>query len=663
MIQGYIPVPIEHFGGLICSWPPEMLDVSLLTEAVNLRFSESEVASREGITRAFASPNRTTITGLIGYVATDGTEVPLVLDATGALLVESPAGAGYLAAAAPGHTLAIPTGARMEGVTAFGRAYLAFGDGRQGVGTPASFDGIHLDPVTIPGPTAPLSPADSGTTGNIAAGVRYVLVLYQTREGSLSPVGLSIANWAAAGGKQATVASLPIAPTDQVVARVVAFTVAGGSSDGPYFYIGETQVVNGVTETSTVVNDNTTTSATFNFDDAFLAASNDVSDQFRAQLLPKLSGVAFSQTTQRMLWWGDAAQSSTVYCSEPADAGVYFGDTGFFQVAEGSGEPVTAVFEFRNQIYVALRDGLYLVTPNDGEPATWAIQQISPGVGACGPRAVAVGNGYCLLVHRTGAYRFDGSAPTLVSDELLGPSPDRPGLWERINWAYERLIWVAIDHEVKCARIGVPLDGATTCSHILKVSYLDGWDKSIRFSPFTARYHYFPGRRWSLDTIAASQAARVQRPLAQAGMPADRRLGQSQMLLASAAADGAVGYVDPGATLDAGQPFHWALRTGAVSAAELLKQNRQGMELIGSVQVRARGSGAVKIEAVADGGDPQVILQAELHDRLQGDAAGLALAGGEAVGLRLSDASNGAAMRLLALYAFARPWWSLRPGR
>ncbi|HUX66384.1 MAG TPA: hypothetical protein VMV31_02730, partial [Terriglobales bacterium] len=211
MIQGYIPVPIEHFGGLICSWPPEMLDVSLLVEATNVRFTQAEAASREGISRAFASPNQAAITGLVGYVQPSGTEIPLVLDATGSLLMESPAGAGYLRAAAPGHTFVIPPGALMEGVAAFGRTYLAFGDGQQGLASPASFDGANLDPVTIAGPTGAIAPSDSATAGNIAAGVRYVLVLYKTREGSLSPAGLSIANWAAAGGKQATVASLPIA--------------------------------------------------------------------------------------------------------------------------------------------------------------------------------------------------------------------------------------------------------------------------------------------------------------------------------------------------------------------------------------------------------------------------------------------------------------------
>ncbi|MGH9482556.1 MAG: hypothetical protein ACRD1L_10760, partial [Terriglobales bacterium] len=311
--------------------------------------------------------------------------------------------------------------------------------------------------------------------------------------------------------------------------------------------------------------------------------------------------------------------------------------------------------------------GLYLVTPNNGDPATWSINQVARGVGVSGPRALAVGDGFVIFVHRTGAFTFDGGVPALVSDELLGASRDRPGLWERINWAYDNLIWVAIDHEEKCVRIGVPLDGATTCSHILKVSYLDGWDPSIRFSPFTARYHFFPGRRWSLDTIAATQAVRIRRTLPAPGggfIPADQRTAQSQMLLGSAAANGRVYYLNPGAVDDDGVPFAWALRTGAVSAAELLKQNRQGMELVGLVQVRARGRGRVSVEAAVNDGDPQRFMEMDLADRPEGDYAGLALAQGEAVGLRLASLDNddgGAALRLRALYAFAKPVWALRP--
>src|SRR6185312_16454355 len=101
---------------------------------------------------------------------------------------------------------------------------------------------------------------------------------------------------------------------------------------------------------------------------------------------------------------------------------------------------------------------------------------------------------------------------------------------------------------------------------------------------------------------------------------------------------------------------------GAVSAAELLKQQRQGMELAGVVQLRARGSGAVHIESVVDEAPPQTVASLALPAEVQGDLRCLALAQGEAVGLRLSNQGVAAAMHLQSLYVFVRPTWTLRPG-
>lgn len=661
MIEGYVKVPVEHFGGWVTSWPPEMLDSQLLTEATNVRFTQAEVSVREGLSLAFATPSLQEARGLADYSQLDGTEQPVVLDAGGKLYVETPAGSGTLQSADPISDVTPPAGCWMNAASAFNRLYMGFSDGQVGTGTPASFDGTHVDPVTIAAPLGPSAAADAATAGNVAAGTRYGVVMYMTREGSLTAPGAPF-QWTAAGGKQVTVSGLPIGP-QQVEARVVAFTVAGGSSAGPYFYIGFSQTSNGVSETTTVVPGNVTTSATFNFDDDFLAASNDVSDQFRAIVLPNLAGVMFSQLTQRLLWWGDGAQPSAVYCSNPGDAGVYYGDTGFFQVEEGSGLRVTAVFELRNQLYVALERGLYLVTPNDGDPATWQVTRVSQSVGASGLRAVAVGSDFAFLVHEAGAYVFDGGQPTRVNDELLGPAHATPGAWEQIHWSRQQFIWAHIDHDEKCVRVGVPTQGSSECDTVYKVSYLDGWDPSLRFSSFTARYHYFPGRRWSRDTIAASQAVWVRRPLTLDGTPSDLRMSEAQILLAGAGGQGSVYYLDPDSAQDADSPIAWAVTTGAFSAAERTQQMRQGVEMVGLVQLRAQGSGTLRVEAVV-GKASLPVGEVALGDGLEGSYSLLAMAQGEAVSMRLSG--GGAAglcpAQVAALYGFCRPTWTLWAG-
>ncbi|MGH9468265.1 MAG: hypothetical protein ACRD1Y_13010 [Terriglobales bacterium] len=661
MLQSYTSIPLEHFGGLITNWPPEMLDCDLMVEATNVRYSQSEVSTREGLTLAMATPSGAAVRGLADFVHLNGTEQPVVFDAEGHLYAESPAGSGTLQAADPGSELHLPSGAWMNAAAAYNRLYMGFGNGLTGSAAPASFDGTNLDPVTLAGPSSTAAGADSGTVGNIAAGVRYGVVLYKTREGSLTaPSGYF--SWTAAGEKQALVTNIPIGGPP-VVARVIAFTVAGGSSAGPYFYIETPQAVNGVNETATVVDDNSTTSATFNFDDDFLGASLDTSDQFRAMLLPTIQSVMFSQTTQRLLWWGDPAQPATVYCSQPGDAGLYFGDTGFFQVEEGSGLNVTAVFEFRNQLYVALQRGIYLVTPNDGDPATWSITKIAEAVGVCSPRALAVGSEFVFLVHPTGAYVFDGSTPNWLSEELFGPSAAKPGAWEQINWAQAAQIWCAVDHENKCVRVGVPTGQSVVCDTIYKLSYLDGWEPSLRFSPFTARYHYFPGRRWSKDTIAASQAVAVRRAIALPPEPADLRLGEQQTLVASSGNSGAIYFLDPSSAQDGTEPIAWSLTTGAFSASQVTRMQRQGVEMLGLVQVRGTGTGTLRLEAITDGRPAALLAMRTLDPAISRSVQATAMITGEAVSLRLSGAGDGqpCAVQLQAVYVFARAMWALWP--
>lgn len=655
MIEGYTSVAIERFGGLVTSWPEEMLDVSLAARAENVRFSQSGVASREGLTPI--AQFGAAIEGLAELTQSGGTPLPVVFDANGALWTERPAGSGTFVAASATGLVTPPARSRMQAAEAYGRLYCAFSDGAQGTGTPATFDGANLDPATTPAPTAPVQAQDGTVAGAIAAGTRYVTVLFQTRSGSLTAPGPP-ASWSAAGGKEALVSNIPIGPAN-VVARVLAFTVAGGSSAGPYFYIRESQTVNGVVETASVIEDNTSTSASFNFDDAFLGASNDVSDQFRAITLPPQAGVFFSTLTQRMAWWGEPTQPSMVRFSAAQDAGTYYGDTGFLLIADGDGQRITAVFELRDQLFVAKQDSLYVITPNDGDPATWDVLLVSAQIGVSGMNAFDVANGFAVFLHHSGAYYFDGSQPQWISDELTSSSADRPGLWERVNWTQASSIWAIVDVASKEARFGIPLDQAATPSHILKLSFFDGWERSFRFSPFTGRYHYYPGRRWSVDTVGASQARLMVRPLASRALTNDRRVATRQLVLASSNPFGTLTFVDPNATTDCEVPIRSTLEFGAVSVAEQLRMQRQGTEMVGLVQLRARGSGRLYLEAAADGTLWRRVLDISLNELTAGDAQGLAALVGEAVRLRI--VSSAGTWRVMAVYVLARPLWALRP--
>src|SRR6202012_5032785 len=83
-------------------------------------------------------------------------------------------------------------------------------------------------------------------------------------------------------GYELYMANLPIGPSN-VINRTIGFTVADGTNVGPFFYIPEAEVSANVLMTSTVIADNKTTTAFFNFTDEFLEGETetDMTDRLR----------------------------------------------------------------------------------------------------------------------------------------------------------------------------------------------------------------------------------------------------------------------------------------------------------------------------------------------------------------------------------------------
>lgn len=520
MTSGYTPVPCEHFAGLALDWPPEMVIPAGAPVAENVEITEAGVGRREGLSKVFdlAQP--------VAAMASLGPGTPAVaLFGAGAFGAETEAGNGELSNR--GNPATVP--APIRPAVIYGRVYIPNPDGSTGLATgllPYYYDGTEANPVNPPLPTPNLAPGDSGTAGNIAAGLRYVICLLKMPDGSLM-LCPGIGSWTAAGGHEALIGGLPTSFFETTpVAVILAFTVAGGSSAGPFFYIAEGQTVNGVVETSTVSEGDSAASITVNFDDSFLASSTDVTEYLRQIALPSEAAVAYSRLTDRLMWWGEQGQPSLLRLSEPGDAGLYLGDTGFVLVADEDGQSNRAAFEFRGGLYVAKDHSLYRVTPNNGDPATWNVSQVSASVGCCGPMAFADGGDFMLLLGRGGLHLFSGGATQWVSKMLNGADEDHPGIWERINWAEAWRFWVHIDHERKVARCGVALDGATSPSHILRFSYRDGWEGSLRYSAFTGRPHFWPGLRASVDTIAATGCWTIPRTAQLPQVPLDRRMAE-----------------------------------------------------------------------------------------------------------------------------------------
>ncbi len=466
--------------------------------------------------------------------------------------------------------------------------------------------------ITITG-TGAAPPVSNGalitaaSQGNMCTGTRFMVVLFKNRNGyitgmteaSVQPVSVPTP-----GAQQLWAGSIPTGPSPQTAARICCFTVAGGASVGDYFYIAANDTVTGVQMTSTVINDNTTTTAVFNFTDIYLTASTKVTSFFRKVQAPPCVDIYFSESLSRMVLTGATGFTGSHLVSLPADPESFYGDTGVVQPGTLDGQATICWREFMGQSYSLKERSAYLITPAPTDPSTWTATKRWEGVGPVGPRAVDVGNKFMCFVHRSGAYVFFGDQPQRISTDI-------PKTWRSINWDYQHLIWVMIDEESKEVRIGVPLGDATFPSHVLKCNYeeSESFDSPIHQITFGdnmgAGIATAFSRKWSVDDISAYVCERVERKVTSlvagghaAASGADALTRQSQIMFGSSGPDGTVNAIIPGIFNDNGAGIDCVYET--VSIADLMRPQQ-----LGGLSVNAIGYGDLSPSVIiGEGKDP-----------------------------------------------------------
>lgn len=504
--------------------------------------------------------------------------------------------------------------------------------------------------------------------GNICAGQRYAVVLFVNRNGYISGmtqasvIGLNVLN----SGSELYMARVPIGPAN-TAQRIVAFGIAGGTSVGPFAYIPANDSVNGIQMTSTVINNNTDTTATFNFTDIYLnlqlATTTNVTGFFDKIQIPNCSGCYFSPTLNRMIWFPDSSPSGFLI-APVRDPETIFGSTGVLQISENDKEKRMGWVDFQSVQYVLKEKSGHEISVSAVNPGQWTARRRWTGSGPCGPRAYDVGPDFIAYAHRSGAYVFRGDKPQWVSKELRLT-------WKRINWAAQSTIWVTIDDETKEIRFGVPLDQATVPSHVLKLNY----EESPEMDPPAHASIYSRGklvssatsRKWSIDDIAANSCIRAERTLPSLPAGFDNQTGQSQVLFASSNADGAVPGVMPGMLADLTPTVSVGIDSvyECVSPGEELK-----IEQLGGVQANCGGMGAIGVtvlsqtsKATADGGINTVQTEKILKDLIAPNIAYVAQANGlaERYRVRFSNKKTpGTGFDLKSVILWTRPVFGAR---
>jgi hypothetical protein len=205
--------------------------------------------------------------------------------------------------------------------------------------------------------------------------------------------------------------------------------------------------------------------------------------------------------------------TSLVRASFAEDPESYDGVSGFLNISEDDGQAVRAAFLLRERLYFVKERSIY-VTADDGvnEPASWTINEVSRTVGTPSVAGVDTGEDWAVIAGRAGLYMFDGGEPVKISQEI------QP-LWDQINWAAGKTLWVRVDTRNKRILCGVPIGAATSPNRILVLDYRSLASAgeieslgSVLFSTLSGKlYAVGRSRKWCPWNITASSCTLAER--------------------------------------------------------------------------------------------------------------------------------------------------------
>ena len=278
------------------------------------------------------------------------------------------------------------------------------------------------------------------------------------------------------------------------------------------------------------------------FDDTTLPQGVDVTGNLLFVALPPSTDLAFLPSISRMAYVSDLFPTTLIFSEEDFN-GEVDGENDVLSIEASNGALLVGARELLNGMIVACKSsGGYQVVPTADVPARWGVNRLWGIHGPSSGRNIATGRDgstgldYLLFVDpEAGLFKWP---PTLgegeldwLSKELSGANnqdASRMATWDRVNRAAGATIQVVVDDIAKEVKIAVPLDGAMTPSHILTMSYFNGWQPPLMM---TLQGDWVPSRqarRWNVDPIPTNCMAMVQRTLA---TPLDQRVNYHQLLL------------------------------------------------------------------------------------------------------------------------------------
>lgn len=384
--------------------------------------------------------------------------------------------------------------------------------------------------------------ATTATVGNVDTGLRYLVPFFQTKTqyqtgfSNSGPVAVNVTQ----SGWPIQALRVPVGPYN-CEARGVASTVAGASKAGPFTYISEADVESpgfnqpDVAITSTLIEDNVSTTALFNFTDTYLPGATNVTNYFNKEQIPPSVDVYFAKSLQRVVYTGSVGFQSGHLVSDLQDGETVRIPGGDLQVAENDGDRCVCYREVRGIGYSCKENSGYVIETNGGDPSTWTPRQVWQGTGPVGALAIDIAgeddSEFAVWAHRSGPSLYKGGSPMLIGREQLDN-------WNEINWEYGHLIKTKIDPVRRLIYFLVPMGNSTTINYRFVMNYYFGMADPVVF--VSRKGQLVPnveGRKWSLDDLLYNDALYIPQKSRNAVQVANLNVANQMVFFA---ADGSI---------------------------------------------------------------------------------------------------------------------------
>lgn len=407
-MRGHDPILIEQFNGLWARGDADSTPPDHFVDCNNIQYIESGFATRDAI-EPFYNPRADGVRKIVRmYTFNTSTDDGLItLDDSGNFYHVIPGipSATFILNVPNAEDFAMAAANDRAYITPFNQAGLNdFLYVYNGNGLPARKAGGN-PPVDADGA---LAAANSGTAGNVEAGIHIFGVVYETDSGFDTQIGPdTLPTVTASGTKKVDLSNIPVSPSAAVVAR----RVVASKAINPALFTGDTRGYELFFVPGGEISNNTSTTLTVNFYDVELLESASNLLDIRSSII---SGSCLTFYHDRLVLGNPYNLPYVAYVSEIGQYEAFNAVDGLIEVsADGLG--ITVAQEYRDILYVFKINETIGFSDNGDVPSSWPSTVVDEGLGA-GIHGVCyvdtrggASSEFLLLENYSGIYIFNGT--------------------------------------------------------------------------------------------------------------------------------------------------------------------------------------------------------------------------------------------------------------